>query len=458
MKYRLRGNFEMKHPTIDNKMRLSEKVSYGLVILGNIPLMTLISSFLLIFYTNVIGLDPGKVATLFLVARICDGISDPIMGILVDRMPRTKLGRIRPVLILGTIICSINYLLLWFGPAWVSTGKMVVVYVTYLLLGFTFDLMDIAGNSLLPVMTENPKERTSLSTIAGAVQMIGAIALSIAAPLILGDASKIEGYYTLITIALCIVVVGSIGGALGVRERVQPESDEKYSLKQLLQILLLRPVWALFLLNLLYNVGSNLVATSQAFFFTYIVGNLDMMAAVSGLAMVGLIPGILISGFLTNRFGRKAMAMIGLLIAAAAPLLRYIDVSSVKILMISSVIGAVGTGFIMPVRLGIAADNTDYVEYKTGQRAEGAISSLSSFAVKCASGIGGALPGYILALCGFQKDVAVQSSAANQAIIFTNVLLPVIFYLLAFAVFAVCYPITKAKMKEITEHLKEKRS
>lgn len=448
----------MKNPTIHDKMRFGEKVSYGLVIFGNIPIMTLISTFLMIFYTNVVKLDPGKVGTLFLIARICDGISDPLMGILIDRMPKTKMGRIRPILIFGTIICAANYFLLWFGPTWTQVGKMAVVYVTYLLLGFTFDIMDIAANSLLPVMTSDTKERTTLSTIAGAVQMIGALGLSIAAPIILGDTSRIEGYYTLIMIALVIIVVGSIGGAFGVRERVQPEGDKKYSLKQLFAILLEQPVWALFLFNLLYNIGSNLVSTSNAFFFTYVVDDLSAMATLSGMSMLGVIPGIFISGVLANKLGRKNLALTGLAIAAIAPTLRYLDITNVTYMMVSSVVGGIGIGFIMPVRLGIAADNTDYVEYRTGQRAEGAISSLSSFAVKCASGIGGALPGYILAWSGFSSELAVQSASANNAIVFTNILLPVIFYVVAFVMFMFFYPITKKKMTEITQALKDRRA
>ncbi len=439
------------------KIRIGEKISYAMIILGGIPLMTVISSFLMIFYTNVVGLDPAKVATLFLIARICDGISDPLMGIAVDRLPRTKMGRVRPALIFGSIICGINYLLLWFGPAWIPAGKMVVVYLTYLLLGFTFDIMDIATGSLLPVMTSDQKERTSLSTIAGAVQMVGAIAISIAAPLIIGNVNEINGYYTLIGIVLLMVLIGPVLGTFGVRERVLPQSDQKYTVRELLNILKLQPVLVFFLYNLLYNIGSTLVATSNAYFFTYVTNNLDALAGVSGMSMVGLIPGILISGILTNKLGRKNIALIGMAIVAVSPLIRYIDVMNLTIMMISSAIGGIGIGFIMPSRIGINADNVDYIEYVTNQRAEGASASVSSFAVKCASGVGGALPGYVLALYGFEKAAAVQAPAVVNGIIFLNILLPVIFYAVTFIIFALFYPITRKKMAEITAQLTSRR-
>ena len=112
----------------------------------------------MIYYTTVVGLDPKALATLFLISKVMDGISDPVMGFILDRFPVTKMGKFRPMLILGTIICVINYILLWFGAVWSPVGKYVIVYVTYLLLGWTFDIMDISKNSLLPVMTTDDKE------------------------------------------------------------------------------------------------------------------------------------------------------------------------------------------------------------------------------------------------------------------------------------------------------------
>ena len=103
----------------------------------------------MIYYTTVVGLDPKALATLFLISKVMDGISDPVMGFILDRFPVTKMGKFRPMLILGTIICVINYILLWFGAVWSPVGKYVIVYVTYLLLGWTFDIMDISKNSLL---------------------------------------------------------------------------------------------------------------------------------------------------------------------------------------------------------------------------------------------------------------------------------------------------------------------
>ena len=135
----------------NQKVKLSEKIGMLMVCAGNIPLMTLLSVYFMIYYTTVVGLDPKALATLFLISKVMDGISDPVMGFILDRFPVTKMGKFRPMIILGTIICVINYILLWFGAVWSPVGKYVIVYVTYLLLGWTFDIMDISKRTI-PLM------------------------------------------------------------------------------------------------------------------------------------------------------------------------------------------------------------------------------------------------------------------------------------------------------------------
>lgn len=219
---------------------------------GNIPLMSLLSSFFTLFYTTIVGLDPAALGTLFLISKVADGISDPIMGYFLDKFPVTKMGKFRPMLILGTVICVINYIFLWFGAVWSPVGKYVIVYITYLLLGWTFDIMDISLNSLLPVMTAENKERNSLSLIKALGYGLGGAAISILAPIIVASGT-LESYYILIFGSMAVTLVFSILGALGVKERVTPKGtdDERYSLRELFQFLRFKPVWTHFLTILL---------------------------------------------------------------------------------------------------------------------------------------------------------------------------------------------------------------
>lgn len=87
----------------NQKVRLSEKLGLFMVYAGNIPLMTLLSAYFLIYYTTVVGLDPMGLSTLFLISKVVDGVSDPVMGFIMDRFPVTKRGKFRPMLVLVCI-------------------------------------------------------------------------------------------------------------------------------------------------------------------------------------------------------------------------------------------------------------------------------------------------------------------------------------------------------------------
>ena len=190
-----------------NKQKVSivEKMGLFMVCAGNIPLMSLLSGFFMIFYTNVVGLDPAALATLFLISKVVDGISDPVMGYLLDKFPVTKMGKFRPMIILGTIVCVINYILLWFGAVWSPVGKYVIVYATYLLLGWTFDVMDISKNSLIPVMSADDKERNSLSFFNVLGTMVGAAVLGVLGPVIVAEGT-LQSYYVLIFGSMAMVL------------------------------------------------------------------------------------------------------------------------------------------------------------------------------------------------------------------------------------------------------------
>ena len=447
----------MKKIKDPNRIRGGEKLSYFLANVGNIPLMTLTSSYLLIFYTNVVGLDPAAVATLFLVSRILDGINDPIIGFLMDRMPRTRMGKFRPMLIIGSLICCLNYALLWFGPVWAPAGKLVIAYVTYLLLGITFDLMDIPLNSMLPVMTADNKQRNGLSTVKGVGYIVGTILVSVLAPKILGDTSNLQGYIVLIMGTVVLVGMFSIIGALGVKERVEPVTEKKYTIKEELKILMEKPVLITFLAILLYSIGTTIVNSSNTYFFTYIIPDLEKLSTVTLLTSLGTIPGILLAGPIISKFGKKACHVFAILIPVPFMLARLFMIENFSVILLASVISGISSGIAIPMRYGMQADNTDYIILKRNQQAEAAIASLSSFISKCAMGIGGAIPGYLLAWAGFQKDAVVQSASVNSAIIACTVTIPAVLFIVAAVIFGALYPLSKKKLAEQNEQLKQLR-
>ena len=423
----------------NEKIGLKEKISFAFANMGNIPVTALVNSFLLIFYTNVVGLDPAACATLFLIARILDGVNDPIVGYVVDHFPNTKHGHFRVTLMIGSFLCALNYLLLWFGPMMATGFKLGIAYISYLLLGILFPVMDISLNSLLPVMTSDARERDKLSGLKGTIYLLGSLAVGVVGPLVIGDTSKSGGYIALVAGAAVIIFLFSFIGAWGVKERIKAAPGQSYSIKDLYRIITKKPVLVIFLASLLYTTSSYVSSTVSTYNYIYIIGDFSMMSAISMVTVVAMFPGIILSGILSTRIGKKYTYVIGLLACLCFPMLRLINVVSIPVLIIQ-------------------ADNTDYVELETGKRAEGAIASLSSFVTKCGMGLGGALPGYILAAAGFQKDAAVQTETVKSAIILCCTWIPFVLAIVAAALIITLYPLTKEKLEEQNRKITEIRA
>lgn len=444
---------------MNDKVTLKEKVSYALVNLGNIPIQTILGSYLLIFYTNVVGLSPAACATLFLIARILDAINDPFVGFAIDHIPTTRFGHFRPTLIVGTILCSFNFILIWFGPLMATSGKLAIAYISYILIGILFPVMDISLNSMLPVMTTDMNERNMLSSLKGFVYMLGMFGLNMIAPIIISNTSEASGYITLILLVTGIVFVFSIVGTIGLKERVKAEPGQsKYKLKDLFVILTQRPVAVTFLSNLVYMIGTYVMNTMLAYFFTYVIADLTLMSIVSVVQLIALLPATIVVGVLIQKWGKKKCYVLGLLLIGLVPLIRLIDVTNIPILMVATAVTGFASGLCMPLSYGIQADNTDYVELNMGFHAEAAVAALSSFITKCGMGIGGAIPGYILAAVGFDSTAASQPEIVRTMIIIGTIVVPAALSLIGAVILGTSYPLTKEKLAEQVEKMKALRS
>ena len=139
---------------------------------------------------------------------------------------------------------------------------------------------------------------------------------------------------------------------------------------------------------MLYTIGNNIVSAVNRYYYTYVLGNLSLASMLTLVMCVTMFPATMIVTKFIAKYGKKKMYAVGLAIVGLCPLIRLIDVKSIPILIVSSLIAGVGSGFAAPFNFGIQADNTDYVEMTMGIRAEGAVASLSSFISKCAMGIG----------------------------------------------------------------------
>ena len=176
--------------------------------------------------------------------------------------------------------------------------------------------------------------------------------VSVAAPLILGDTSNKDGYIKLILITVAVILFCSIIGTLGVKERIKPQKEKSYTIKQLFQILSQKPVYITFLVVLLYTIGNNIVSAVNTYYYTYVLGNLSWAAILTLVMCVTIFPATMIVTKFIAKYGKKKMYAVGLAIVGLCPLIRLIDVKSIPILIVSSLIAGVGSGFAAPLNYG----------------------------------------------------------------------------------------------------------
>lgn len=419
-------------------------IAYLFVNIGNIPIMALVSSFLAIYYVNVLGMDEYAVGTMFLVARFFDGINDPFIGSIIDRGSEDRFFRFKKILMMGTMVCSLNYIILWIGPAIVTSSvKLIVAYISYLLLGITFPIMDISLNSLLPILTDDIDEREILSSIKIIGYGIGTALIEICVPVILSVLGSVQSTYIGIALSCSLAVVFfSIVGVVGLKNSrviyIQRETMDVSGFENFFKVFFKRNVWGTFVSGLCFYTGNATLAISNTYYVSFYLGDVKYLAYVT-LATYSLeMFVVLLVPICLRKWQTKKLFSWSLIIAGIGVLIRFISWENTNIgllaLLISSSIFGMGYGFTMILYYNIQASNVDNVYKETGFRAEGTIASLMSMANKIGKGVGGALPLYILGVMKTSDGIYTEMSLR-----LIDGLLPAVLLLIGGIIFANIY-------------------
>ena len=449
----------MKQYTVNDKLKRREITAYAFGNVGYCPVQTIISSYLMIFYTNIVGINPAAVATLFMLSTIFDAITDPITGWIMDNSPHTKWGHLRPFAIIGSLVCAINMILLFFGPLWVPGAKYLIVYATYFLMGIAYDFVDTPITGMLTNMTADNTERNKLSVAKIIGTTVGAIFVGVAAPLILKDATKIDGYYPLIFGGSLFVVILCSFSLCFCHERVVPQKaeDSKYTLAEEIKMIGKGPV-LVYLISLLINgIGNTIGSQVGTYFYTYVIGDLTVSSIIAVISIVCLVPGIALSTTFVKKLGKKGVFLFLSIANIICLAIRLIDVRSVVLMCISNAIATFATGLYSTVVLSLIGELCDYIEFHMRKHANAAITALYSFLTKAGKAIGGAIPGYLLAMTMFDEKAAVQNEATINVIILCSVILPTAFIIISSLFFVIFYPLSKKKSEELVQQLAERR-
>lgn len=426
--------------------------------MGCTPVLNLATSFLTLYYITICGLDAAAVGTLFLISKLFDGINDPIVGYIMDHLPRSKMGKFRHLMIIGTLICSVNMLAVWFGPYIATTCKLVVAYISYLLLGVTYDIMDIAKNSVGAVMTNDPGQRASLNVFGSFGSLLSTMLVSIAGPIIITALGNgFPAYRTLIWVAFVYAIVLMVGGSLGVRERVTAvdEANDKYSFKDYGKILSAKPCLIMIFFAIMYAVGQYISIGFDTYYFTFVLEDLGAMSTVSMLTLVTMLAGTVLSKPLSVKIGRKQTIVLSIIVMIVGLAIRYVFAYQVWAAYVGSIIFRFGIGMELPAQGVINAENMDYIEYKMGVRAESALTSVGTFLSKVGSAIGGALPAYLLAIAGYDAESGIIPESLPGAICGWGFLLPIALFLVGMVIIGVGY---KMNYEEVRAGLAQRKA
>lgn len=424
--------------------------TYSAGSLGNNMICALINSYLLIFLTDSFGIGAAAVGTLFLVARIIDGISDPIMGIIVDNT-NTKIGKSRPYLFIVPIFMGLATIMCFSSPDLSYSNKIIWMYVSYIFWGLSFTAMDIPYWSLSANITRSSQGKTKIVTAARTVAYVGNfIVFSLTIPLvsIIGSWTKVAIIY------VCFAVIFTLITAFGIKEISTTKKKEKQGFKQFINLLKTnKPLRIVLLSMLVLELSNSIKGTISIYYIKYNFNAEMMIPVVTSIGMAASILGGIVSPYIAKKLGKKNTAILGLIASAIGSFVIFLlSYSSLPLLIsVNFIVGIFdGAGYI--TLTSMVADCVEYGEWKTGTRSEGMIFSLNIFKSKIASAIGGSLCGYILAYIGYNANSA-QSTFTLNGIHLIQTLIPCVIIIISFLLLR-SYNLSEAEYDAIVDDLK----
>ena len=462
----------MKNENSVRPFGIKDKIGYMFGDFGNDFTFIFASSFLMVFYTKVLGISAGMVGVLFLVARCVDAFTDVTMGRIVDRMKPAKDGRFRPWLrrMCGPVAIA-SFLMYQSGLAGASmTVKVIYMFVTYILWGSIFyTSINIPYGSMASVISSDADHRASLSTFRSVGATLAGLVIGVGAPMLVyttdaagnqivegGRFTLIAGVFSVLAIVcylLCYFLTTE-------RVHVEPDKDaENISFLQTVKTLVtnraLLGIIAAAILLLLASLMTQ--AVNQYVFIDYF----NNKGALSIMSVCGIVPMLFLAPFavpITRKFGKKEVGAIGCIIGGLSCLLLFVmHTDSAVVFIAVSVVGYFGFGIFNLIIWAFITDVIDDQEVKTYKREDGTIYAVYSFARKIGQALAGGLGGFALGLVGFDSNAQVQTRAVADGIYNIATLIPGVLYIGVGLCLIFIYPLNKKRVEANVAELKSRR-
>ena len=393
---------------------LKEKIGYALgdAAAGGITWKIMSIAFPL-FFTNVFGLTVADTATLMLIARMFDVVTDPLMGSLADRT-QSRWGTYRPWLIFGAIPFGVIFALLLFTPDFGPVGKRIYAYTMYLLMMAVYTAVNVPYGSLLGVMTDDDNEKNQFSSF----RMVGAYAMGfitlLSFPYLKNMVGGSESHqYAVLGIFFGIIAaVGTLACGLMTKERLKPVRAEKFSFRPFVDLFKNKPWIYLTLIGICTNFFNGFRYAVAGYLVEYC---LHGDVTVSGLIInytvfmtFGEVTCMIFGGLspkFTKMVGSKrkafAIAAIICIVFSVAFFFVPMDPQYIWVLIAIVILTSIGVGLYSPLLWSMYADVADYATDKNGTSSTGLIFSSGTMAQKFGTAISGSLVALLLGLAGF---------------------------------------------------------
>ncbi len=416
------------------------KVGYGSGDIAGNVVYAFLSSFVMIYLTNTIGLSAGIVGTLIAVSKLFDGFTDIFFGTMIDKT-HSKLGKARPWMLYGYVGCAVTLAAIFAIPVnWGQTAQYAWFFIAYTLLnGVFYTANNIAYSALTSLVTKNSKERVQM----GSYRFIFAFSTSLLIQSVtIGLVAKCGGGAAAWrTVAIIYAVIGLIintVSALSVKELPEEElneaaereqKEEKYGLVEALKLLVTNKFYLMicgvYILQQLYGAMIN----AGIYYMTYVLKNENLYGVFSWATNIPLIIALIFTPTLVGRWkGMYKLNLRGYMIAVIGRALVAVAgyMGSVPLMLAFTALAALGQGPWQGDMNAVIASCSEYTFLTKGKRVDGTMYSCTSLGVKLGGGLGTAIAGWLLEFSGFNGKMAVQPESCINMLHIMYLWLPLV--------------------------------
>jgi sugar (glycoside-pentoside-hexuronide) transporter len=457
------------------KLSFGEKFGYGLGDMAANLVFQTVMALQMIFYTDTFGLSATQAGTMILFVGLGAACLNPVMGVIADRT-KSRWGRFRPWLLWTAVPFGAIVILTFTTPNISPSAKLIYAWVTYLLLRVVYTMNNVPYASLTGVMTDDPGERNSITSIRQLfANAAGFIVQSLAIPLVavLGNHNDARGFQRTMGLFAVISAVLFIIAFAVTKERIEPDPQQETSVLRDLGDLMKNGPWiALFVLTNFYFAALAIRGSMMMPYFKYCAHDEFLFSWFNGFGLTAVLIGVACSTALTKRIDKRtlfiwSMALTGILAIAlffqSATNTVFFQLNFMQHTLripfswvfATEILRQFAFGCSGPILWAMMADVADYGEWKTGRRATGTVISAVVFALWTGLALGGAIAPWLEAYFGYQANVA-----QTEHTLFGIRLIAAIVSGAAFLAVAICllfYRIDKKLNLEIADELAERR-